>query len=240
MHHGVRIKDARPGGRRGAVQPLHHRPLPAGQGHRPGRRGRRAAAHRDRLACRPSWTRSSAASCSWRSSARRCSKEKDAASQERLEKLEKELADLQGASRRAARRAGRPRRRPSQQIRRLREQIEQTQARRSSRPSAQYDLQPRRRAAVRQAARAGEAARRREKRSWRAAATAQRLLKEEVDEEDIAEVVSRWTGIPVSKLLEGEMQKLLHLEERAAPARHRPGRGGHGGGRRRASAPAPG
>ena len=39
-----------------------------------------------------------------------------------------------------------------------------------------------------------------------------RLLKEEVDEEDIAEVVSRWTGVPVSKLLEGEMQKLLHLE----------------------------
>src|SRR5881296_694910 len=41
----------------------------------------------------------------------------------------------------------------------------------------------------------------------------QRLLKEEVDEEDIAEVVSRWTGVPVSKLLEGEMQKLLHLED---------------------------
>ncbi len=40
-----------------------------------------------------------------------------------------------------------------------------------------------------------------------------RLIKEEVDEEDIAEVVSRWTGIPVSKLLEGEMQKLLRLEE---------------------------
>ena len=40
-----------------------------------------------------------------------------------------------------------------------------------------------------------------------------RLLKEEVDEEDIAEVVSRWTGIPVSRLLEGEMQKLLHLED---------------------------
>jgi ATP-dependent Clp protease ATP-binding subunit ClpB len=41
----------------------------------------------------------------------------------------------------------------------------------------------------------------------------QRLLKEEVDEEDIAEVVSRWTGVPVSRLLEGEMQKLLHLED---------------------------
>lgn len=38
-----------------------------------------------------------------------------------------------------------------------------------------------------------------------------RLLKEEVDEEDIAEVVSRWTGIPVSRLLQGEMEKLLHL-----------------------------
>ncbi|MGH9461808.1 MAG: AAA family ATPase, partial [Vicinamibacteria bacterium] len=40
-----------------------------------------------------------------------------------------------------------------------------------------------------------------------------RILKEEVDEEDIAEVVSRWTGVPVSKLMEGEVQKLLHLEE---------------------------
>jgi len=40
------------------------------------------------------------------------------------------------------------------------------------------------------------------------------LLKEEVDAEDIAEVVSKWTGIPVSRLLEGEMQKLLQMEER--------------------------
>jgi ATP-dependent Clp protease ATP-binding subunit ClpB len=39
------------------------------------------------------------------------------------------------------------------------------------------------------------------------------MLKEEVTEEDIAEVVSKWTGIPVSKLMEGEMQKLVHLEE---------------------------
>lgn len=39
------------------------------------------------------------------------------------------------------------------------------------------------------------------------------LIKEEVTEGDIAAVVSRWTGVPVSKLLEGEMQKLLHLEE---------------------------
>jgi ATP-dependent Clp protease ATP-binding subunit ClpB len=40
-----------------------------------------------------------------------------------------------------------------------------------------------------------------------------RLIKEEVDEEDIAQIVSRWTGVPVSKLLEGELQKLLHLDE---------------------------
>lgn len=40
----------------------------------------------------------------------------------------------------------------------------------------------------------------------------ERMLKEEVDAEDIAEVVSKWTGVPVSRLLEGEMQKLIHLE----------------------------
>lgn len=40
-----------------------------------------------------------------------------------------------------------------------------------------------------------------------------RLLKEEVDEEDVAEVVSKWTGIPVTKMLEGEQQKLLKMEE---------------------------
>ena len=40
-----------------------------------------------------------------------------------------------------------------------------------------------------------------------------KFLKEEVDEEDIAEVVSRWTGIPVSKLMEGEVEKLVHMEE---------------------------
>jgi len=42
---------------------------------------------------------------------------------------------------------------------------------------------------------------------------ASRLIKEEVDEEDIAAVVSRWTGVPVSRLLEGEIGKLLHLED---------------------------
>jgi ATP-dependent Clp protease ATP-binding subunit ClpB len=40
-----------------------------------------------------------------------------------------------------------------------------------------------------------------------------RMLKEEVDAEDIAEVVSKWTGVPVTRLLEGEMSKLVHLED---------------------------
>jgi ATP-dependent Clp protease ATP-binding subunit ClpB len=42
----------------------------------------------------------------------------------------------------------------------------------------------------------------------------QRMLKEEVDSEDIAQIVSKWTGIPVSRLMEGEVEKLVHMEER--------------------------
>src|SRR2546429_8210326 len=40
------------------------------------------------------------------------------------------------------------------------------------------------------------------------------MVKEEVDEDDIALVVARWTGIPVSRLMEGETEKLIHMEER--------------------------
>ena len=50
-----------------------------------------------------------------------------------------------------------------------------------------------------------------------------RLLKEEVDEEDIAEVVSRWTGIKVTKLLEGRSAEAASAARRAAQARDRPG-----------------
>jgi len=44
--------------------------------------------------------------------------------------------------------------------------------------------------------------------------TQARMLKEEVDEEDVARIVSKWTGIPVSKMLEGEVKKLINMEER--------------------------
>ena len=43
--------------------------------------------------------------------------------------------------------------------------------------------------------------------------TGKSLLREEVTEGDIAEIISKWTGIPISKLVESEMQKLLHLED---------------------------
>ncbi|MFZ3264480.1 MAG: ATP-dependent chaperone ClpB [Terriglobales bacterium] len=44
--------------------------------------------------------------------------------------------------------------------------------------------------------------------------TSHRMLKEEVDEEDVARIVSKWTGIPVSKMLEGEVKKLINMEDR--------------------------
>jgi ATP-dependent Clp protease ATP-binding subunit ClpB len=54
---------------------------------------------------------------------------------------------------------------------------------------------------------------RRPPRPWPSSRASQRFLKEEVDAEDVAEVVSRWTGVPVTRLLEGEVDKLVHMEE---------------------------
>src|SRR5213076_647826 len=48
----------------------------------------------------------------------------------------------------------------------------------------------------------------------RAQPEAEPMVKEEVDEDDVATVVARWTGIPVERLLEGETEKLIHMEER--------------------------
>ena len=45
-----------------------------------------------------------------------------------------------------------------------------------------------------------------------------RMLKEEVDEEDVAKIVSKWTGIPVSKMLEGEVKKLVRWKSGCASA----------------------
>ena len=65
-------------------------------------------------------------------------------------------------------------------------------------------------------------------------------MRNKVTEEEIAEVVSKWTGIPVSKMLEGEKEKLLRMEEALEQARRRPGRSGARSCRTRSAARAPG
>jgi ATP-dependent Clp protease ATP-binding subunit ClpB len=49
---------------------------------------------------------------------------------------------------------------------------------------------------------------------WKPIKSGSALLKEEIDEEDIAKIVAKWTGIPVARMLEGEVQKLIHMEAR--------------------------
>ena len=83
------------------------------------------------------------------------------------------------------------------------------------------------------------------KRSWQAEEDTEQSKEDRacsatsVTEEEIARIVARWTGIPVAKLMEGEREKLLHLDEDPAQAGHRPGRGGAEGHARPSSAPGP-
>ncbi len=137
-------------------------------------------------------------------------KEKDAASRERLGKIEKELAELKGESD-TLRAQWQTEKEGVQKLRDLREQIEQTKVA-VEQAERQYDLN---KAAELKYGRLLELEKQLKAEEERLASKqgAARLIKEEVDEEDIAEVVSRWTHIPVSKLLEGEVQKLLQLEE---------------------------
>ena len=137
-------------------------------------------------------------------------KETDAASQERLSKLEHELADLkaQADELKAQWQAEKD---AVQRLRGIREQIEQTKIE-VEQAERQYDLN--RAAELRYGRLAGlERQLQADEEQLTSKQGQSRLIKEEVDEEDIAEVVSRWTGVPVSKLLEGEIQKLLHLDE---------------------------
>ena len=137
-------------------------------------------------------------------------KETDEASKERLQKLEQELAELQERSS-AMKAHWLQEKEAVEKIRGLKTQIEdaRTQAELAEREG---DLE--RAAELRYGRIVGL-----ERELGRATAaldalqTTQRYLKEEVDEEDVAEVVSMWTGIPVSKLMEGEVSKLVHMEE---------------------------
>jgi ATP-dependent Clp protease ATP-binding subunit ClpB len=135
-------------------------------------------------------------------------KETDPASRQRLEKLEKELAELRSEAD-ALRARWEVEKSALGKERELRRQIEETKLE-IEKAERQYDLN--RVAELKYGTLATlerELAQMQEHEKSQGGA----LLKEEVDEDDIADVVSRWTGIPARKLMEGELEKLLHLEE---------------------------
>ena len=136
-------------------------------------------------------------------------KETDPASRERRSGIESELSEL-SARIKALRGRWEAEKREITGNRAVKERIEQTlqEMQRAEREGnlekasqLKYGVLPALRKQVEEASRAAERSK-------------DRLLKEEVDEEDVAQIVSRWTGIPVSRLVEGEVQKLLKMEER--------------------------
>jgi ATP-dependent Clp protease ATP-binding subunit ClpB len=137
-------------------------------------------------------------------------KESDPASRERLERLEKELADLQERSR-GMRAHWEQEKERIDRIRRLKSELEETRAA-GERAEREGDLET---AAELRFGRTIELERLldEENEKLHELQSEQKMLNEEVTEEDVASVVSKWTGIPVSRLMEGEMQKLVHLED---------------------------
>ena len=138
-------------------------------------------------------------------------KEKDKASIERLKKLEKELADLKDKVREKTLKWENEKKAISR-IHQIKEQIEKTK---QMMQEAEREVDYSRLAELQY----GEMARleselKKEEEKLTELQKNEKMLKEEVDEEDVAEVVSKWTGIPVSKMLEGEVEKLIRMEER--------------------------
>ena len=137
-------------------------------------------------------------------------KETDAASKERLADLEEELANLREQST-AMKAHWQAEKEAITAIRGLKEELEEARGD-AERFERDGDLS---RAAEIRYGRVPELERRVAEASAKLdeLQAEQKMLKEEVDEEDIAEVVSKWTGIPVSRLMEGEVQKLVRMEE---------------------------
>ncbi|MBX2998428.1 MAG: ATP-dependent chaperone ClpB [Caldilineaceae bacterium] len=137
-------------------------------------------------------------------------KEKDEASRGRLDALESELANLKEESARLTTR-WQSERDAIQQLQALKEQIDEIRTA-IEQAERDYDLQ---RAAELRYGRMNELQRQVNAAEARVRALQQEgaLLKEEVDADEIAGVVSKWTGIPVSKLLEGEREKLIRMED---------------------------
>jgi ATP-dependent Clp protease ATP-binding subunit ClpB len=139
-------------------------------------------------------------------------KEKDEASGERREAIESELAQLRGRSE-EMRAQWEKEKQAIQGVRETKERLERARVE-AERAEREANLQ---RAAE---LRYGEIPELEKQLAEHEAAeqaegdSEAQFLKEEVDAEDVAEVVARWTGIPVSRLLEGEVEKLIHMEER--------------------------
>ncbi|KNZ70408.1 ATP-dependent chaperone ClpB [Thermincola ferriacetica] len=138
------------------------------------------------------------------------SKEKDEASQERLEKLRSQLAELRSEAD-AMKAQWEVEKQAISRLRGIKKEIEETRQE-IERAEREYDLN--RLAELRYGKLANlERQLKEEEETLAGKQKHGMLLKEEVDEEDIARVVSRWTGIPVSRLMAGEKEKLIHLDE---------------------------
>ncbi len=138
-------------------------------------------------------------------------KEKDKASVDRLKNIEKELADLKENVKEKTLKWENEKKAISR-IREIKERIEKTK---QEMKEAEREVNYTRLAELQY----GEMSHLEKELKIEEARLAElqkseKMLKEEVDEEDVAEVVSKWTGIPVSRMLEGEVEKLIHMEER--------------------------
>ncbi|MDX6249791.1 MAG: ATP-dependent Clp protease ATP-binding subunit ClpB, partial [Kribbellaceae bacterium] len=137
-------------------------------------------------------------------------KEKDAASKERLEKINRELANLEESGR-ELRSRWQGEREALKSVRDVKEKIEQANA---ELERAQRNADFARASQIQYGELRDLEGKLRELEARTNGTAGPRLLKEEVDSDDIAAVVSRWTGVPVERLLEGELAKLLKMEER--------------------------
>ncbi len=138
-------------------------------------------------------------------------KETDAASKERLKGIEKEIAEL-SEKRNGLKAQWQAEKDIIQKIRALKEEIEKTKIE-EEKAEREGDLG---KAAQLKYGKMNELLRKLEgeNKNLQEIQSKQKMLKEEVDEEDVAEIVSKWTGVPVTKMLEGDIQKLLHMEDR--------------------------
>ena len=137
-------------------------------------------------------------------------RETDTASRERLERLEKELAEVRD-KRDALQAQWQSEKGAVEKLAAIKAKIEQTRLE-IEKAKREYDLNKVAELQYGTLAALEKELAEAEGRNAPAGGT-NRLIKEEVDEEDIADVVARWTGVPVSRLMEGEVQKLSHLEE---------------------------